>query len=61
MIIITIVMYFSSHYLVFDYKWITFIVGLVIFSAVLVGSYLLFGVREVKEFADKLRRKLLKQ
>ncbi|QDQ01344.1 oligosaccharide flippase family protein [Lysinibacillus fusiformis] len=61
MIIITIVMYFSSHYLVFEYKWGTFIVGLVIFSAVLVGSYLLFGVKEVKEFAGKLKRKLLKQ
>ncbi|EON74078.1 murein biosynthesis integral membrane protein MurJ [Lysinibacillus sphaericus] len=61
MIIITIVMYFSSHYLVFDYKWVTFIVGLVIFSGVLVGSYLLFGVKEVKEFSDKLKRKFLKQ
>lgn len=61
MIIITIVMYFSSEYLVFNNKWITFIVGLVIFSAVVVGSYLLFGVKEVKEFSDKLKRKFLKQ
>ncbi|MFJ6210755.1 murein biosynthesis integral membrane protein MurJ [Lysinibacillus sp. NPDC092081] len=60
MIIITIVMYFSSKYLVFEYKWITFIVGLVIFSAVLVGSFLLFGVKEVKEFSDKLKKKFLK-
>ncbi|MDM5246466.1 murein biosynthesis integral membrane protein MurJ [Lysinibacillus sp. G4S2] len=61
LIVITIVMYFSSEYLVFDNKWVTFIVGLVIFSAVLAGSYLLFGVKEVKEFSDKLKRKLLKQ
>ncbi|MGE7999217.1 hypothetical protein ACQKOF_11130 [Lysinibacillus sp. NPDC093190] len=60
MIIITIVMYYSSHYLVFEYKWLTFIVGLVIFSAVLVGSFLLFGVKEVKEFSDKLKKKFLK-
>ncbi|WP_068986166.1 MULTISPECIES: murein biosynthesis integral membrane protein MurJ [Lysinibacillus] len=60
-IIITIVIYFSSKYLVFDNRWITFIVGLVIFGAVLVGSYLLFGVKEVKELSEKLKRKLLKQ
>ena len=60
MILIFIVMYFSSHYLVFDYKWATFIVSLVIFSATVVGTYLLFGVKEVKEFADKLKRKFLK-
>lgn len=60
MIIITIVMYFSSEYLVFEYKWITFIVGLVIFTAVLVGSFLVFGVKEVKEFSDKLKKKFLK-
>lgn len=60
MIIITIAMFLSSKYLVFDYRWLTFIVGLVIFSAVFVGSYLLFGVKEVKEFSDKLKRKFLK-
>lgn len=60
MIIITIVLYLSSKFLVFDNSWITFIVGLVIFSAVVVGSYLLFGVKEVKEFSDKLKRKFLK-
>lgn len=60
MIIITIVMYFSSEYLVFEYKWITFIVGLVIFSAVLVGSFLVFGVKEVKEFSDKFKKKFSK-
>ncbi|MEK5329937.1 murein biosynthesis integral membrane protein MurJ [Lysinibacillus sp. FSL W8-0992] len=61
MIIITIVMYFSSHYLVFEYKWLTFIVGLAIFIAVFVGSYLVFGITEVKEYIDKLKKKLLKQ
>ncbi|UPW83733.1 murein biosynthesis integral membrane protein MurJ [Lysinibacillus sp. Ag94] len=60
MIIITIVLYFSSKFLVFNNIWLTFIVGLVIFSAVVVGSYLLFGVKEVKEFSDKLKRKFLK-
>ncbi len=60
MIIITIAMFLSSKYLVFDYRWLTFIVGLVIFSAVFVGTYLLFGVKEVKEFSDKLKRKFLK-
>ncbi|MFJ7736006.1 murein biosynthesis integral membrane protein MurJ [Lysinibacillus sp. NPDC097287] len=60
MIIIFIVVYFSSKYLVFDYKWVTFIVGLLIFSATVVGSYLLFGVKEVKELTDKLKRKFLK-
>lgn len=61
MIIITIVMYYSSHYLVFEYKWLTFIVGLAIFIAVFVGSYLLFGITEVKEYMDKLKKKLVKQ
>jgi len=60
-IIITIVMYYSSHYLVFEYKWLTFIVGLAIFIAVFVGSYLLFGITEVKEYMDKLKKKLIKQ
>lgn len=60
MIIIFVVVYFSSHILVFDYKWVTFIVGLVIFSATVVGSYLVFGVKEVKELTDKLKRKFLK-
>ena len=61
MIIIFIVVYLSSKYLVFDYKWLTFIVGLLIFSATVIGSYLLFGVKEVKELTDKLKRKFLKQ
>lgn len=60
MILIFVVMYFSSHYLVFDYKWVTFIVGIIIFSATVVGSYLLFGIKEVKELTDKLKRKFLK-
>lgn len=60
MIIIFIVVFFSSKYLVFDYKWMTFIVGLLIFSATVVGSYLLFGVKEVKELTDKLKRKFFK-
>lgn len=60
MIIIFVVVYFSSQTLVFDYKWVTFIVGLVIFSATVVLSYLLFGVKEVKELTDKLKRKFLK-
>jgi len=61
MIIITIVLYFSSKFLIFDNRYLTFIISLVIFSAVVVGSYLLFGVKEVKEFSDKLKRKFLKQ
>lgn len=60
MILIFIVMYFSSHNLVFNYKWVTFIVGIIIFSATVVGSYLLFGIKEVKELTDKLKRKFLK-
>ncbi|WP_432702130.1 murein biosynthesis integral membrane protein MurJ [Lysinibacillus sphaericus] len=60
-IVIAVVMYYSSHYLVFEYKWLTFIVGLAIFIAVFVGSYLVFGIKEVKEFTDKLKKKLLKQ
>lgn len=59
-IVITSVLYFSSKFLIFENKWITFIVGLAIFSAVVVGSYLIFGVKEVKELSDKLKRKFLK-
>lgn len=59
-IIIFVVVYYSSQYFVFEYKWLTFIVGLVVFSASVVGSYLLFGIKEVKELASKLKRKLLK-
>lgn len=59
--IIMIVVYFSSKYLVFDYKWLTFIVGVAVFSASLIGGYLIFGVNEVREFTQKLKKKLLKQ
>lgn len=61
MIIIFIVVFFSSKYFVFDYKWITFGVGLVIFSVTVVGSYVLFGIKEVKELTAKLKRKFFKQ
>lgn len=60
-IIITIVVYFTSQYLTFNYKWLTFIVGVTIFSATLIGSYFLFGIKEVQEYSHKLKKKLLKQ
>ncbi|GLC87851.1 murein biosynthesis integral membrane protein MurJ [Lysinibacillus piscis] len=60
MMIITLVMYFSSEYLTFSNRWLTFIVGLAVFSAVLVGSYLVFGIKEVREFSGRLKRRFIK-
>jgi len=60
LIITTVVVYFSSQYLIFDHKWLTFIVGVVIFSITVIGTYFLFGIKEVKEYTYKLRKKLLK-
>ncbi|QCR31473.1 murein biosynthesis integral membrane protein MurJ [Lysinibacillus sp. SGAir0095] len=59
-ILIAIVMYVSSTYLEFDNKWVTFAVGLIIFTIVTLGSYLLFGIKEVKDYLLTIKNKLFK-
>lgn len=58
LILIGCITYFSSKYLVFDYKWITFLVGLVIFGVSTIGLLKLFGIQEVEEYWNKIRGKL---
>lgn len=57
LILIGCVTYLSSKYLVFDHKWITFIVGLVIFGVSTVGLFMLFKVKEVEEYINVIKRK----
>ncbi|MDI7740845.1 lipid II flippase MurJ [Lysinibacillus fusiformis] len=59
-ILIAVVMYFSSHYLAFDNKWITFVLGLIVFTVVTLGSYLLFGIKEVKDYLFTIKNKIFK-
>lgn len=59
-LIISIIVYLTSKYLVFDYKWITFIVGFVIFACTVAGSYYLFNVKAFKELSGKLLKKFSK-
>ena len=54
------ILYFSSEYLVFDYKWLTFIVGLAVFGLSSVILFTLFKVTEVRVFYMRLKNKLLK-
>lgn len=58
LLMIGIIMYLSSNYLVFDHKWVTFIVGVVIFGVVTISCYLLFGIKEVKEYLKSMRKRL---
>lgn len=60
LLIITAVVYVSSKFLVFDYKWATFIVGLVIFCCSVIGTYLLLNIRAFKELYSKLFNKVIK-
>ena len=59
-ILIAIVMYFSSAYLEFENKWLTFAVGLIIFILITLGSYLLFGIKEVKDYIFIIKKKIFK-
>lgn len=60
LIVTTLVVYLSSKYFVFDYKWITFLVGVSIFMGVVVGTYLLMGIKEFKELFYKLFKRATK-
>lgn len=59
-LLIAVITYLSSIYLVFEWKWITFIVGVVIFFISTIGLYLLFGVKEVKEYILIIKKKIIK-
>lgn len=58
LILIGCVTYLSSKYLVFDYKWITFIVGVAIFGISTIGLFMLFKIKEVEEYINIIKRKV---
>lgn len=58
--IIGIVVYATSTYLVFDYKWLTFIVGLTVFTVVTLSMFHLFGIKEVSTSLLKLRKRFMR-
>lgn len=59
-ILISLVLYLSSKYLTFDNKWLTFIIGVFVFVVITVGSYILFGIKEVKDYFTVIKRKIFK-
>lgn len=59
LILIGCITYASNKYLVFGYKWITFIAGLSVFGASTIGLFLLFRIKEVEEYIQGFKRKYL--
>ncbi|KGR83772.1 murein biosynthesis integral membrane protein MurJ [Lysinibacillus odysseyi] len=59
-IVLTFIMYISSKYFIFDYKWITFIVGVTVFGVSTVILYVMFQIKEIEQFYKKLKSKLVK-
>ena len=53
-ILVGIITYLSSEFLLFDNKWLTFIVGVTIFGISFVGVFLLLGIKEAKVILMKL-------
>ena len=59
-IALTFIMYISSKYFLFDYKWINFIVGVTIFGVSTIILYVMFQIKEIEQFYTKLKSKLVK-
>lgn len=59
-ILLTGIMYISSTYLVLDYKWLTFIIGVVIFGTSTVILYVMFQIKEIEQFYSKFKSKVFK-
>ncbi|MFF5993821.1 lipid II flippase MurJ [Lysinibacillus sp. KU-BSD001] len=59
-IVLTCITYISSEYLVFDYKWVTFIAGIVIFTFSTIMLYMLFRIKEINQVYIKLKSKFIK-
>lgn len=59
-ILLTGIMYISSTYLVLDYKWLTFIIGVVIFGTSTVILYVMFQIKEIEQFYLKFKSKVFK-
>lgn len=57
---ITVAVFLSSEFLTFDYKWITFVVGVTIFSIVVMGMYLAMDIKEFKELFQRFTKKFSK-
>lgn len=53
-ILVGIITYLSSEFLLFANKWLTFIVGVTIFGISFVGIFLLLGIKEAKVILMKL-------
>ena len=59
-IVLTCIMYISSEYFAFGYKWITFIVGTTIFGVSTIVLYVMFQIKEIEHFYTKLKSKIIK-
>ena len=59
-IALSFIMYISSKYFLFDYKWINFIVGTTIFGVSTIILYVMFQIKEIEQFYTKLKSKLVK-
>lgn len=57
LVLIGVITYFSSKYLVFNHKWITFMVGLVIFGASTLGLFMIFKIQEVGDYIQMMKKK----
>ncbi|NLY79185.1 MAG: oligosaccharide flippase family protein [Lysinibacillus sp.] len=57
LLLIGCVTYLSSTYLVFDYKWVTFIVGVTIFGISTISLFMLFKIKEVEEYMNVIKKK----
>lgn len=57
LIIVTVVLLFTHEYVVFEYKWLTFLAGVVVFFITLSASYFAFGIHTVQEYLLKMQRK----
>lgn len=60
LVLIGCVTYLSSKFLVFEYKWVTFTIGVCIFGLSTIGFFILFKVKEVEEYLKIIKRKFFK-
>lgn len=61
MLIVTIVLFFTHEYVVFEYKWLTFLAGVAVFFITLSISYFTFGIQAVQEYLLKMQKKSWKK
>lgn len=60
-IAIGFIMYYASEFLVFEYKWLTFIVGLIVFAVSTFVLFVVFKINEIQLLFAKLKTKIVKK